>query len=403
MTDTAPHDDAPERALRARVSDARRDTRQRLDPTPAPLDGARARLQRRHRLTAAGVAAAVVIVVAVAGVVGTRSGGTGADTVVADSGRSQESGLPDSPADPIPTSAEDMAVAGSPIANGFSVPAGSVLAGGPLAFITALSDGGAPTPDGGWEAHLVVPGDPRAVLGDLRRQARAVGLDVRPAMDSAVEVPQSFCRRDGAVYECFAAGGSEPFDGRYLTIEVHRRPRDGDIGPESYALVTYSDSEQQAIGLEQFLALGPADAPLGPAPPPVPLDWSALPATGQPFAVGYHGGELDPLILEDGSRLIVPTTLGTILGCTNRSFAALLAVEGDGREVVEAYAQQVSSGPGRTADSSLPGPGPVTVDGPRGSRITVRNAMTRVGVSFSFQLVERSDGPALLQITSCQG
>lgn len=191
----------------------------------------------------------------------------------------------------------------------------------------------------------------------------------------------------------------QPDDGRYLTIEIHRRPGRGGIGPQSWALLTYSFDEHPMLNPVDVLALGRADAPVGPAPPPVPSDWAPLPPTGQPF----RATEIDPLVVEEGSHLIVPTSIGPDLGCSNRSFVTLLAIDGDPGDVVDAYAQQVAAGPGRPIPTAPPEQGSVTVDGPGGTRITITNLMAITSVGYSFRVVERPGADALLQITSCQG
>jgi len=299
---------------------------------------------------------------------------------------------------PVPVADGESDGPGTVIADGFFVPDGAVLIGAPLPIGPIGYMNGVEEIDDGWVAYLVVPGDPRDVIDQLRTQAADVGLSMRPV--AASQHPEgsgdSFCQRDDAAYYCLGfASAEDPADTPTLTAEFHRRPSRGAAPAQSQMRLTYSDtvSDQQRPPLEFFREVGPSDSPLGPEPPAVPLTWAPLPVVGEPFGLG-GSNDLD---LEAGSELLMPLMLGSVIECGTSSYTALLAVTGDPDATVQGYIDQ-TVGPDSEAE-----PTGRTYDGVDDARLTVRDVSWVGGGGFTFGVVERPDTSTLLHITTCFG
>lgn len=279
---------------------------------------------------------------------------------------------------PIPVSALDAKRPGTTIGDGFTVPEGAVLAG-------VL-----PVAKSAWDAYLVIPGDPRDVIRELRDQAAREGLTLAPIR----RLGSSFCSQREELYECRAYAQSTE-TGPGLLVTFTRGPgTDEGAPPTSRMVISYSRGGR-------FTSLGPdatgdSGASFGPEPPPVASHWPPLPKAGETFAQGHPiVGDAVPLELEPGSRLTMPTTLtAPLIGCSWPGYEALIAIEGDPTSVLDAYVRQVEKNSGLTEPThnyarELP-PG-----------VSMRSVGGGGGDSYGFRLVERPDKPALLLITTC--
>jgi len=343
----------------------------------------------RQRTVAMVLAMAVVaLVVGVGAVALSRRDGSG---TVRTSGGGESHEAP--PWAPIPM-AGDPPRRGTALGNGFSVPEGAFLVGGPIALGVGTIYNNVPLIDKGWEAYLEVPGDPRSVMEVVRRQADAVGLPLHPmAIDDGD--PAAFCGPDAEGYSCLAAAAADRGrdDHRRLDVSFVRTHGGGAEAPQSYLRIKYSDRERPSGPPG---ALGDVNAPLGPPPNPVSTSWPALAKTNESFGEGYGDG-IAGFTVEPGSQLLAPVTSEPFDGCTAEAYVALLAIDGDPQEVLRAYAEQ--------ADAHVePVPATVPADPLRvdnGSRVTVAYTGAPGGDSYDLRLIEPEVGTPLLQITTC--
>lgn len=312
------------------------------------------------------------------------------------SDRSDGGGPADAPAPawaPIPMAGGPAGV-GAQLGNGFSVPEAAFLVGGPLALGVQGTYNGEPLVDAGWEAYLEVPGDPRLVVDEVRRQAEAAGLPLHP-MATGDRDPIAFCGPASDGYSCLAAAAADRGDDdhRRLDVSFVRTAGAGARAPQSHLRIRYSDRERPFDPLGR---LGPIDAPLGPRPDPVASAWPPLATTGESFGAGYGDG-IAGFTVEAGSRLLAPVTSEPFDGCTNNAYVAVLAVDGEPDDVLAAYATQVANHVGDEPPNSTGDPLRVA----NGSLVTVVSAGAPGGDSYGLRLIEPASGTPLLHITTC--
>ncbi|MCU1496816.1 MAG: hypothetical protein JWM47_769 [Acidimicrobiales bacterium] len=283
-----------------------------------------------------------------------------------------------------------MVLAGKPIADGFTVPAGAVLAGSPVFTASHSGAEGATLSDNGWSAYLLVTGDPRAVVEDIRAQAEALDLGVLPFTGYD---PRTFCATDRSAYRCIAEGYARGKNHRSLRLALLRQPASKDQPPQSHLVLTYANSDAPLPADLASMVMEPGDGAPGPEPPPVPTRWSPLPAAGEQFSEGAAEG-LNRLVLEPGSRLLLPIARNAD---HYPEETALLSIDRSSAEVLAAYVRQAARhvgyqglDPVRQIHRARPGP--------TGTRITTAGVGDPDAAWFDFRLVEHPDGRALLRI-----
>ena len=306
---------------------------------------------------------------------GSDSGGPASSPVISDTAAG-------GPADPIPVSASDVVEAGGPIAPGFTVPDGAVLLGRAIPV-------GPDIPHGGWEAHLLVPSDPRPVMVDMVRQAEADGFDVRSyALARDLYASGSLCDDvDVDVddsYRCSAVGVDSPSgDGRSISIGVVRQPSGPDAAvPAAWLRVSLWEEGDQATSTYPL----PAIDRQGPEPSALPDGW-VLPAVGDVVGDefggefdGEAGSDLQAFQIVEGSRAIAP-----VLSTGDLGYTLLLAVTGDLDDVISRYLAQ---------HDGKEGTAPAMTDD--GSRVATYGGGGAGGPEFTLRSVEPPDGPPIL-------
>ena len=282
------------------------------------------------------------------------------------------------PAAPIPVSASDVVEAGGPIASGFTVPEGAVLLGRAIPV-------GPDIPHGGWDAYLLVPGDPRPVMAALVRQAEADGFDIRSYALARDQYPSgSLCDNVDEGYRCSAVGVDSPSgEGRSVTMGVVRQSSGPDAPvPASWLQVSLWEEGRQATSTYPL----PAIDREGPEPPALPDGW-ALPAVGDVVGDefggefdGEDGSDLQAFEIVEGSRAIAP-----VLSTGDLGYTLLLAVTGDLDDVISRYLAQ---------HDGIEGTAPAMTDD--GSRVATYGGGGAGGPEFTLRSVEPPDGPPIL-------
>lgn len=209
---------------------------------------------------------------------------------------------------PIPVSA-DAQLEGTELGNGFTVPAGAVLLGAPTPIGAAYSYKGTDVFDRGWDATMVVPGDPRTVVAALKAQPREAGFDLRPgdSYEGGASEVDGYCRQADRGYVCAARGFRDTGDeADSIDIEFVRRNASAGSPPMSHLWLRFSDSDRPLPALSTSYTTD-ADLPLGPEPPAVTKDWPPLPQPGEPVLAGPALPDDFPGIdIVEGTRLIGP-------------------------------------------------------------------------------------------------
>lgn len=188
----------------------------------------------------------------------------------------------------------------------------------------------APYVDHGWNAVLLVEGDPRTVMAAYRRQAAAAGIAFVSRGNRS-----TMCELESEtdLYTCEAFGSSLDRS-RSMQIDVVRgRPG---YGPVSHAVLHYSDRNLPGEGTSS--AVPEPTVPRGPKPPPVPHKWPARAAIGHLMIPGYLGPV--SLIVEAGSAVVAPVAPESV---TTGHFAwrVVLRISGSPQGVAEAYLRQL--------------------------------------------------------------
>ena len=296
---------------------------------------------------------------------------------------------------------------GTPLGDGFVVPAGSVALTQPIAgpYLAASPPS--------WTVELI-PTDPIEAMNDLIAQA----LDLGFQLGTHTPTP---CTYDDDVPESGTTNQTPwpPPDGqpepRAVSCSVSGF-RAGDGFVERLELSTtlgyrhaYEPGARGGISLEHMSA-GALDGPLGGQPvdsepiAPMPEDWSTdedLPAApalkaGDALVPTDEAGLWEHWVprLVDGSRLVVPTRTPVCQG----GFAAVLDVTGDPDEVMAGYVEQLRES---SAEFGLP---PTTTEGTLFDRRVVHAVSSVDGTSLHAVMVVGLDGePTRLNYSVCSG
>lgn len=289
------------------------------------------------------------------------------------------------PAGPIPVSAADVVEAGGPIAQGYTVPDGAVLLGKAI-------PAGQDIPHGGWDAHLLVPGDPRPVMDALVRQAEADGFDVRSYALARDQYPSgSLCDDVDDSYRCSAFGVVSPNgEGGSISMDLVRQPAGPDAPvPASWLRMSLWEEGHRVTSTRPL----PAIDRDGPEPPALPDGW-VLPAVGDLVGDefggefdGEDGSDLQAFEIVEGSRAIAP-----VLSDGDLSYTLLLAVTGDLDDVISSYLAQ---------HDGMEGTAPAMAGD--GSRVATYGGGGAGGPEFTLQSVEPPDGPPVLLLEVLHG
>lgn len=270
------------------------------------MPGMNSRVAKKVRLLTIAVFAALIAV-------GCRSGSSGHR-------------VPSEAIDGIPVGAEATRAAGHPLGNGFTVAPGTALLGEAFPYVNPFTDRMA-----GWDAYLVVTGDPLRVMASYRDQAEAAGIPLAPSNVVPSEDPirgtPTYCTDSPELgYLCSATGKvSTERASRLIAVEIHR----GHNPPASWALVSY----REVTPTSETQTPAPPYA-LGTSAPELPNKWPRLSGPGariRPF-VGDSSTELR---IEPGSRAIAHVMVSQ--GGTPQ---VLLAIDGDPDEVAKRYKEQ---------------------------------------------------------------
>jgi hypothetical protein len=226
----------------------------------------------------------------------------------------------------IPIRASEVRGPGTPLPDGFSVPAGAVLAGAALPERPTFFSSGKLLDKRRWSAILGVGGAPKAVAGALLRQAKAAGLPGLPA--------EPYCQRDG----CAFSNGDTTRDpsGRLVNVHVDAEGRRG-----TSASVRFTD-----FGGPDIAVLTPVRST---GVPPLPRK----PAPGRlPSARESVGFDEPTITVIENTAMIMP------IESPNGPQQAVLRVTGDPRAAYRGYVRQLraaypSAGTKRTDDTRL--------------------------------------------------
>jgi hypothetical protein len=288
------------------------------------------------------------------------------------SGSSGNAGADD--VDGAPVVAAAITRPGGELPDGFTVPPGTVLLGAVQRTGIRSTLNGEPVPERGWNALLLVNGDPYDVLEDVRAQAAHNGMPASLMPTGCTTYPD--------VVECRVDAHSpgfvqHPARGAGLSALVTRGPGGSSRPPMSHLRLSYS--EVQPSEARKPVAAPPAVDRTEPVRL-FPDDWPAPLQPGDRF--GSISGET--WVVEDGTRLVGPPSYTAV--CATGGFDAVFEVTGDAERVVERYARQFAhagfSGVRAPFGDDVPGTGPsarytqpgggevsaVTVDGSGGRR-----------------------------------
>lgn len=312
---------------------------------------------------------------------------------------------------PVPV-APSVLPAGSKVDENFVVPKGAVLLSRPIPLGFTYAYKNVPVMDRGWTATMVVAGDPRPVVDDIRRQAKALGIELHPWNLSYAGAPTAFCRTSETdygrapktQYVCEAFGFSGP-DGseRSVVVDFVRGDADGELPPLSTLLVRYSDSDRPYITRSLYPLGAPANAPLGEPAPPATSDWPPLPHVGQRFARGLlnYGSDYAGLRVVKGSALLAHPRAPS-QGSIGTGYDALLAISGDPEVTYAGYAEQITNSLGRKM-GSLDLSDAVTFTSADGATVRQTHAGIDGGENYRLTLVERPGSSATLAIQAVYG
>lgn len=304
---------------------------------------------------------------------------------------------------------------GSELGNGFTVPQGAVLLGPSTPIGAEYSYNDVDIFDRGWDATMVVPGDPRDVVAVLKAQSEAAGFDLRPGDDHQGGMGKvvSYCREADRGYVC-AARGFMGTGGTADSIDIEFVRRNSSAGspPMSHLWLRYSDSDRPRASVSKPFTTDP-DLPLGPEPPPVTQDWPPLPQAGEPVLGGSALPDRFPGIdIVEGTRLIGPE--GNAQGSGYNAYDLHIAVDDPRAETAaDPDPEDLSESPGQAAafayaDATRKATGsprdelfwaePFTADdGTVVRRVSIDQAG---GFKFGFVAVDPAEGPATLTITT---
>jgi hypothetical protein len=215
---------------------------------------------------------------------------------------------------------------GGKLPDGFTVPPGTVMLGPVMPTGVQTVFNGVPVPERGWQATLLVTGDPYDVLDHARREAARAG------MPASLILPSS-CNTDPTTetFECgfdaHSPGNFEyPKRGASLGASITRRAGTAKLPPVSHLVLRYSRVEGTP---------NPAPAPTPPPmertmkPPPFPDHWPALLQPGDPTSRGSD------IKIERGTRMVGPPIAAF------RGTAAVFEVVGDPQVVIDRYTKQL--------------------------------------------------------------
>ncbi len=256
----------------------------------------------------------LTVVAALALVVAACSGGDdeGEGVEGADAALTERTPVTAADLGPFALSTEGMAGPGTPLGAGLEVPEGAVLLGVPFPDLVGE----------GYRALLLVPGDPVAVFATMSEQAGGLGMSA-----------------DGGCLNVFdqlgcAATFTDAADGEALTLRLSRRI--GFSGVISGLALRY----------EPPGSIDPGDAPPDAAPPPTdPVTPFPLPEgpVAPPDPADVVLALRDPAsparAVEAGSTLV---GLPGPCPCLDEGWSFVVQVDGVARDVVAAYARQLS-------------------------------------------------------------
>lgn len=198
-----------------------------------------------------------------------------------------------------------------PLADGLSVPNGTVLLGDLFPYIMESGDIG-------WSAHLLVFGDLDEAAADLERQVSDLGYR-REFSNRCDAVPPPVERTVCSVYWTN--------DELRVDSDLTR----GRIRGESVSILELRLSEAPPDGGSETAppALDPPEAPL-------PVEWSDLTGPGDQLADRVDTARLPSLRIPEGARSVIPAW-----GFFDIGYSALLAVDGDVDAVLDDFEQQL--------------------------------------------------------------
>ena len=233
--------------------------------------------------------------------------------------------------------------AGTTLGNGFTVAPGSYLIGAVFPMGVAVVRDGEPLQDRGWQARLLVVGEPAAVIAHYQRQGRAAGLEIEggdfPRRNAWDAGEANLCGKDPVEgYGCYAYGETtDESRVRRFTFRFARRAARPVLGardaPQSFALVAYSDTDVSVLP-----AGGRRTRPSTPGPPapPMPSGWPAPGGPGERVVVGLP--DRLSVRIEPGSRAAAPP-----LFSLDRAVPVpelVLRIDDDPERVLRAYRDQ---------------------------------------------------------------
>ncbi|MDQ1520992.1 MAG: hypothetical protein QOI55_2065 [Actinomycetota bacterium] len=224
----------------------------------------------------------------------------------------------------IPVLRNATSPAGTALGNGLRVPPASVLVGSVVPLENADSSRGRPDSERGWQAWMLVTGDPRVALRSLSAQAHAIGIELNGTQCAPPSSTAVGCRFDG---ERKANGRT-----RWIDVTVQR----GLASPhnQSFSQIVVEFHDVPSDGAPHVLA----SHAVVPAFPRLPRRWPDL---GAPGDVLMPTSKKVNLKVEEGSHQAAPLFAGP--GTVSAgSVTAILAVDGEPKEVITAYSRQVA-------------------------------------------------------------
>lgn len=294
--------------------------------------------------------------------------------------------VPAGPADPIPVLAEAVVEAGEPISDGFTVPEGAVLLGRAIPKGVTNQAGDL---DRGWDAYLVVPGDPRLVVRSLIEQAEGDGFAVRSYALASDRYPSgTVCGETDEGYRCSVVG-FDPLGAPERTFEVQfvrAEPAVGGVVARSWLRASLSDAERPEASYATEYPL-PEVTGDGPVAPDAPREM-VLPEVGDAVGEEFADQGMFRFRIEEGSEPIGPVLEQPGGG----RYTVLLAVDGDLDDVVARYLVQHD---GREFQD------PVTTDD--GTVVRTYGGGGAGGSEFLLRSVQPPDGPPVLRLEVVYG
>jgi hypothetical protein len=225
---------------------------------------------------------------------------------------------------------------GTKLGNGFTVAPGSVLIGDVFPVGVGRRVGNRSVEDRGWQAFLLVTGDPTQVLAHYQHEAKDAAMPLR-AYGSDTSTPAPMCKVEPVEgYVCRGAGYADEDDrARSFSLTIVRRMGDGRglaSIPQSYATLQYSDLDALTSGRSAYLV-----SPLpGPDAPALPEGWPSPAGPGD--RVDWGNPRAGPIIVEAQSRAaIAPLVMARVVGL---SPGVILRIDGRPLPVLRAYQRQ---------------------------------------------------------------